>query len=171
LLVKPLNAWVLVKDLREEEVFGRRILVDWVVEHVDVGQQFELEQFFNHLQLLDVVATEVDVLESWQVWHLFLGNFVNLVLAEMEFAEGGQILPAGDRRDHVLRHVKLLELGHRFEGRQSLELVIDTLDNSEPLVTGPSFVDLLELVVADVEILKLRTLESREVSKFVVRDI
>jgi hypothetical protein len=146
-------------------------LVNRIVQHIDVSKKFELEEFLNNFYLLDVVAAQVYVLEGWQVWHIFFRNLVYLVLAQVQFAKIRQVFPASDGRDQVLSHVELLELGHRLEGCKSLELVVNALDDSKTLVASPTLVNFFKLVVTDVKVLKLRTLDRGKIAKLVVRNV
>jgi hypothetical protein len=116
------------------------------------------------------VRPQIQILKLWQLWELVL-DLINLVAAQVQLSQRGQLGVACQRCDLVVLQVKLLELGHIFEWGKSLELVVHSFQNLQICMALPTIVDLLQLVVRDIEVLELRHLKGCEISKLIATEI
>ena len=115
--------------------------------------------------------TEVQVDKLGQFLQLFI-NLCDLVSAQVQSFERRQgALPSVEAVDLILCEIKLLEPGAIFESRQALKLIVGSRENAKGLVSSPAFVDFLELVTRNVEVVKLGALEGGPFVELVVGDV
>lgn len=89
-------------------------------------------------------------------------NFFNLILPQVEFLQDGKCLPSREGGNVVVSQVRLDQLGHILDQVEVLKLIVHGLNTSDVGVTSPTLVDFLNLVVTDIEELKLGALDRRE---------
>ena len=123
-LAEPNQLGVFDEELGHEEVEGAAVSVAGVVQHVEVHDFGELEDADGHVDVLDSVVAQVEVLKFGQLGQL-LFDVGDLVSAQVQTLQGRKAaLPAVELGDQVICQVELFQLRHCFEVGQVLELVV-----------------------------------------------